>query len=285
MKTVLKWLGRFAAAVLLLAFGAAAYIFIASERSVARTYDAPLTSFRASHDSASGAEDRRQAVIHGCTSCHGPDLQGLVMFDEPNIARVRTPDITQAAKDYTDAELERLVRRGVKRDGTGAWIMPAATHMSDRDLSAIIRHVRSIPERTGGATELTLRAMGRIGVATGKFAPTVEQVSQNAAPTEPDPADPISLGRYLVKSACTECHGANLQGLEFVKSPSLMVSAAYQEEDFARLMRTGIGLGDRNLGKMTTMGEVRFSSFTDGEVAAIRAYLQEFVRRGGTEMP
>ena len=57
------------------------------------------------------------------------------------------------------------------------------------------------------------------------------------------------------------------------------------DEDFTRLMRTGIGIGNRDLGKMTAMGRDRFSSLTDEEVRAIRAYLQEFVRLGGQSMP
>jgi cytochrome c553 len=86
-------------------------------------------------------------------------------------------------------------------------------------------------------------------------------------------------------TACTECHGANLQGWPFLGSPSLAAAAAYSPQNFAHLMRTGFGLGDRDLGLMTEVGKERFSSFTEDEVTAIHAYLQEFARQGGSTLP
>src|SRR5690606_27785838 len=107
-------------------------------------------------------------------NCHSAELEGSVMHDEPNVVRIAAPNITTIAKQYSDAELERLIRRGVKRNGRSLWIMPSGMYsrMSDEDLGAVIAYVRSVPERSGVSGGITLRTMGRIGVVAGMVKPS-----------------------------------------------------------------------------------------------------------------
>jgi mono/diheme cytochrome c family protein len=288
MHRILKGLGLGLAAFATLALGATAYLFIASQRVMARTYDVPVSSFDAPSDSASVRRGKRLATIYGCNNCHGPTMQGTVLYDEPGIARISAPNLTSVVKEYTDGELERVIRHGVKRDGRTTWIMPSPmfNYLTDDDLGAIIAYVRSVPEARGGVgRETTIKTLGRIGIVTGQFRPHAADIDQQARPVAPDTSDPLSHGRYLVMTACTECHGVNLRGTDIVKAPNLLVSAAYSDEAFAKLMRTGVGLTDRDLGLMREVGQVRFSQFTDTEVRAIRTYLAEFVRQGGERLP
>lgn len=283
MRRALKWLGGFVGVIALLAVCAGTYVWIASSRALQRSYDEPLASFVAPNDPAAVAEGHRQAIILGCTGCHGANLQGHELIDDAKIGRIRAPNLTTLLDTYSDAELERLLRRGVKRDGVGLWIMPNFSHLTDEDLGALIAYLRTVPERPGEPGEIALGPMLRVAVTLGQVGPSVHQGPRE--PTTLDRSDAIAFGRYMIKSGCTDCHGANLQGSEWVHSPSLMVSAGYGDEDFTRLMRTGIAVGNRELGKMTQMGRERFPSLTDEEIHAIRTYLREFVRRGGTSMP
>lgn len=286
MKRALKLLTLTVGVLLTAGLCAAGYVYVASERALARTYAVPLKPFQAPRDATAVAAGQRLATIYGCNNCHGARLEGTKLYDEPGIARISAPNVSRIAHEYTDAELERLIRHGVKLDGTSTWIMPAAmfSHLTDEDLGNIIAWVRSMPAVDGVAREMTLRPLGRIGVVSEKFVPQALQVTASE-PSAMDRADPLAQGRYLVMTACTECHGANLAGSDIVNAPGLMVAAAYSQADFARLMRTGIGRGDRKLGLMTEVGQVRFSAFTDAEVDAVRAYLEAFVQRGGTVLP
>lgn len=283
MKRLLKWFGWTAACLLLLVLCAAVYIYTASERALNRSYDAPLIAFAAPSDAKAIANGHRQAIVHGCTSCHGAQLEGHVLVDDSRIGRIRAPNLTRVIKQYTDADLERLLRRGIKRNSQGLWVMPVSPHMADDDLEVIIAYLRSVPEREGEPAEIKLGPLLRFAIATGQMTSSARTTVEAQAPL--NRSDPISFGRYLVKSACTDCHGSKLEGSELLKSPSLMVMAAYQDADFDKLMRTGIGVGNRTLGKMTEMGRDRFSALTDDEVVAVRSYLREFVKRGGTELP
>ena len=280
---VCGWLlGVFAA----VAFAAVVYVYVASELVIARTYDVPLSGLEASRDSAAIAEGKRLATLVGCTGCHGAQLTGTIMFDEPGIARFAAPNVTRIAREYSDAELERLIRHGVKRDGRSLWIMPSAmySHMTDEHVSALIAYVRSVPERDGVDREVVVRPVGRFGIVIGRFKPTAAEIERNVERQAPDRADPLSHGRYLVMNACSECHGQRLQGSDMVKAPGLLISAAYSEADLAKLLRTGVALGDRKLGLMSRSA-ARFASLSDDEVHAIRTYLSAFVQQGGTAPP
>jgi cytochrome c553 len=109
MKRALRWLRNgllgFAALFLI----AALLVYIVSERVARRTYDAPGRPVSVPRDSASTREGERLAHIRGCTGCHGAQLAGDVLIDKPLLARVVAPNLTIAAREYTDAEPERPV--------------------------------------------------------------------------------------------------------------------------------------------------------------------------------
>src|SRR6188508_645438 len=151
MRQILKWTGIVLGALAGLALLAALYVYVASQRVVSRTYDAPLTAFNAPSDRDSIHRGERLTAMYGCNNCHGASLTGSDMFDFPGIVHITAPNLTKVVKEYTDEELERVIRRGVKRDGTSTWIMPSAmfNRLTDEDLSAIVAYVRSFPERPG----------------------------------------------------------------------------------------------------------------------------------------
>ena len=59
-----------------------------------------------------------------------------------------------------------------------------------------------------------------------------------------------------------------------LKSPDLSIAAAYDAEDFERLMRTGVAAGGRRIGLMTAMGPARFHALSREEVTALHEYLK-----------
>jgi cytochrome c553 len=279
VKRVLKWLGIGVACLLGVVAVAAVTVYVLSERAIRHQYaDVPLTGIVVPHDAESIAKGKRLATIYGCfNSCHGDRMQGLKLFDEPGIARIIAPNLTRVVHEYSDAELERLIRHGVKRDGTSTWVMPSPmfSRMSDEDLGNVIAFVRSSPVLDGPMREVTMRSLGRIGIVTGKFTPLASKIAANqphAAKT--DRSQPLAFGEYLVMTTCTECHGQNLQGDDFLKAPGLVVLAGYSDAAFRRLMKTGIAIGGRKLGLMTEVGTTRFPSLTDDELDAMSAYLK-----------
>ena len=279
MKRIVRWVGIGAGSLAALVVVAAITILLLSEHEIRRLYtEVQLRDIVVPTDAQSIQEGKRLATIYGCfNSCHGDRMQGLVMLDDPGIARIVAPNLTRAVRQYSNAELERVIRHGVKKDGTSTWVMPSPmfSHMTDEDLGNVIAFLRSVPEVEGLDREITMRPLGRIGIVVGKFKPlasTIQRQQQHAALT--DRSDPLAFGEYVVKTTCTECHGQKLQGDDFLQAPPLSVLAGYSDNSFRRLLKTGIAIGGRRLGLMSEMGETRFPSLTDEELEAMRVYLR-----------
>lgn len=278
MRRTVKWLGIGFGSLAGLAVVGAAAVYGISEWTIHKRYDAPLSSITVPTDAAAIQRGARLATVYGCNKgCHGKQMEGLEMYDEPAIAKINAPNLPHVLREYSDAELERLIRHGVKRDGTSTWIMPAPmySHLTDADLGAIIAFVRNAPLSDGPMREVTIRSLGRVGIVIGKFKPLASQIPADAHEVATaDRSSPIALGHYLVKTACTECHGQDLQGSDIVHAPSLAVSASYSNADFDRLMRSGVAIGGRLVGLMSEVGQTRFHAMTNDEVVAVREYLR-----------
>lgn len=101
-----------------------------------------------------------------------------------------------------------------------------------------------------------------------------------AVPTD---AGSLQQGRYLFMSrGCTECHGANGGGREFINDPNGMriagpnitpagVVASYRSEDWVRTIRHGVKPDGRPI---FIMPSEEYNRFTDDDLGALIAYLK-----------
>jgi cytochrome c553 len=270
-----RMLGIAALGAVGLMVASSAFVYLSSQAIVNRTYDVPLSSFSAAASPLPLEEGERLARTRGCIGCHGMQMEGRVLVDIPWVGRIVAANLTRAAREQSDAELERVIRKGVMRDGRSVWMMPSPmlAHLSDEDLGIIIGYMRSVPESDGPRSSMELGILGRIGLLTGAHVPLAAGIGTDAAAGAPDRRDPLALGRYVAMTACSECHGEKLRGYAEEGIPSLAIVAAYPAEAFRRLMRDGIALGDRELGLMSNVSRGRFSHFTAEEVDALHAYL------------
>ena len=79
----------------------------------------------------------------------GDDLGGGVVVDGPP-EKVYAPNITPGAgsvtTSFTTADWVRVIRHGVKNDGTGALIMPSDDYVnvSERDLASLVAYLKQV---------------------------------------------------------------------------------------------------------------------------------------------
>jgi mono/diheme cytochrome c family protein len=256
---------------------AVAGIYAASEWMLRRTHDAPLASIPTAVSAADLQEGRRLAAIVGCwAGCHGMTGEGDTL-EAPGIFRVTAPTLSEVLPRYGDAELVRLIRYGVKRDGRPALGMPSATfyQLSDSDLARIIAHLRRQPPSPPVPRMRRITLLGRVALVTGRWETSVGQVDRTRPRWGALPrTTAFERGRYLASITCTECHGVDLQGDAYEGSPSLAVVAAYSPERFRHLMRTGEPLSGRDLGIMSWTARNGFAHLTDEEIADLYAYLR-----------
>jgi cytochrome c553 len=252
-------------------------LYAGSEWLLRRQYDAELKFVAVPTGDAAIAEGRRLATIRGCNDgCHGEGASGGEFFNEPWLGRVVAPDLTRVAATQTDAELERAIRRGVRKNGRSTFIMPSSMfyHLSDADLGNIIAFLRSLPAGNGPATEIDLGPLGRLMLVMNPGFALASEIAHEAPwATEAELTGAHGFGRYLALTVCSECHGMDLDGSDDGSAPNLVAVAAYSQGEFAQLMKSGIAVGGRKLGLMTDVAQSRFVHLSDAEVRALYDFL------------
>lgn len=195
---------------------------------------------------------------------------------------VSAPSLTSVIPDYSDPELARLIRFGVKRDGSSALGMISYTFypLSDEDLVNIIAHLRKQPPHPPATRHKSITLAARLKLAMGKWQVAADQVDATRPRWGELPrATAFERGRYLASITCSECHGVDFRGSEFKDNtydggPSLAVIAMYGRDEFRHLMRTGEPIGERDLGEMSWVARNGFIHFKDQEIDDIRTFLR-----------
>lgn len=247
-----------------------------SEWKLRRSYDIPLEPLSVSAP-LNLAEGERMARIVGCwDGCHGPTGQGG-HAEVAGMVRHTAPTLSQVLPLYSDEELVRLVRYGLKRDGRSAVGMTSYTFwaLGDQDLANIISHLRRQPALPPIDRKLELTCRGRLALATGEWKVSVEQVDRSR-PRWGDLPQTTALerGRYIASITCSECHGLDFDGDALERAPSLAIIAAYSQAQFTRLMRTAEPIGGRKLDD--AMSWVASAPFTDEEIAGVYQFLRSY---------
>lgn len=277
MKRLLRWIGIALGSLAALGLIAYAAVYVLSERTLRHAYDVPAVAISIPTDPSSIVEGRRLATIRGCFGgCHGKEVEGAVMFDQPMIGRIVTPNLTASVRKYSDSELVGMIRNGVRPGGRSMMVMPAEEFvlLTDEDLGRIIAFLKSLPAVEGPGATVAPGPLGRIGIATGQFKPVGELIAETVPPPEATNEE-AKYGRYLARTTCVGCHGTSLRGAsnpDFT-APSLQIAAAYTPEQFAQLMRAGVALGGRKLETMSPWARQHLSHLTDSEIAALYSYL------------
>ena len=276
MHRAFRWIRNLILALLALVLLAAATMYALSERIVRRTYEEALVTIPIPGDSSSIADGSRLAWIHGCRGCHTETLAGQNFADDFLIGRIVAPNLTASAQQYSDPELVRIIRRGVRPDGRSVLAMPSEMFapLTDADIGKIIAYIRSLPPVPGFPRDIALGPRAWLGLVTGQYHPAAVLVGQADSLTAsgyfPTGGEAHADGAYLARTACSECHGVTLRG-DF--GPDLRIAAGYTPEQFAHFFKTGEALGGRETKMMSGVARERFSYFTDAEVAAVYGYL------------
>ncbi len=267
MHPYVKWSCAAACLATALAFFAPAVVWLQSEAVIESRYPLPSTTVAASDEAKAIARGAHLVAIAGCADCHGRDLEGRLL-DGESILPVWSSNLRQLAHSMTDGEFERAIRDGIAPDSTSVWRMPAMdyTYMSEDDAIAIVSYLRTL-KAMGTAKPPPCFAMpARFAIANGDMMPVARLVLESSASLDLGPR--YDGGRYLARIACSDCHGADLQGS--ADTPDLKVVAHYSRSDFFALLHGGRAPDGR---RPKDMSRPRFHAFYDYEIDALYDYL------------
>lgn len=174
------------------------------------------TLFAQSKPSNQALLERGKYLMNGvvaCGNCHfqrGPTgeplldkgLSGGLVFDEPPFkayAANITPDRETGIGKWTDAQLAKAIREGIRPDKTVIGPpMPMELYrgLSDEDLAALIAYIRAQPP----VKHAVPKSEYRIPLPPN-YGPAIKQVKA------PPQRDNVKYGAYLVEIGhCMECH-------------------------------------------------------------------------------
>jgi mono/diheme cytochrome c family protein len=283
MKKVLKWIGIILGGLLILIILAAIGLSIAGGARLNKTQDIQAEAISIPTDEAALARGEHLVQV-ACISCHGPDLSGQPLLDDPAIGTVYAANITGLGQTHADADLVRAIRHAVGHDGRQLIIMPAEAfiNFSEEDLGAIIAYLKSTSPVENDVPEPQLTFLGQVMLGAGLFGDVfpAEYIDHNMPfPDMPEVGANVAYGEYLSRF-CSACHGAELTGgqpadPESPPAPNLTTNGrlgGWSEADFITTMRTGTTPDGRQLDP--AMPWESFGKFEDDELKRLWLYLQ-----------
>lgn len=185
-------------------------------------YEAPYPELHSSVDSA--LIERGRYLVYGpahCGTCHVPSDQvaaveagaelpligGWELNIPPGILRSPnlTPDDETGIGLYTDGELARALRHGVKRDGSVLFPLMPFQEISDEDVVAIISFLRSQPAVRHAVAPPEYTFLGKTLLAVGVLKP---EGALHAPPARVSIDSSVAYGEYLANRVanCVGCH-------------------------------------------------------------------------------
>jgi mono/diheme cytochrome c family protein len=276
-----------------------------------RTFDAPEPQLLASLDAE--VMERGRYLAYGpahCAYCHTkaeawplidageePPLSGGYSFSLPFgtfYSANLTPDEATGIGRYTDGQLARVLRHGVRLDGRAALPFMEFQNLSDEDIVALISFLRS---RQPVRNEVPAHELNAVGKSI--FALLIRPAGPAATPPATAPAEEATVerGAYLANNVanCAGCHTQRSQmdgsytaarfsgGMQMVSdedptlmfvTPNLTPDSAtghiygWSEEQFLARFRAGRIIAGSH------MPWAPFAKMSDTDLRAIYRYLQ-----------
>jgi mono/diheme cytochrome c family protein len=234
-------------------------------------------SFEGAGDQAASARiahGKRLTYILDCTGCHGDSLQGHDMADKPEDGAMYSPNITLLVPHYSDAELDRLIRHGVPKDGRRFWFMQVESYqfLSDADFNDLVAYLRTLKPAGRPLPPFRFNKVEIKDVQQGLLGDAQAQIRKYRASQPVDLGPKYAWGRYMVQPTCTGCHNNALQGWTNF-TPNLDIAGAYSKAELTQLLTTGKGKQGRDVGPMSEIAREHFSYLTPHERDAIVDYI------------
>lgn len=276
------------------AIGGGAYVYSLVSRfdaSLEKVYEIEVPSVVLPTDEASLARGKHLANSLGaCTAsdCHGSGFAGGNTIDGGPLGSISAPNITRGGigAAYSDGELLRLLRHGVKNDGRSVRMMPVGDFnwMPDSDLLSIIAYLRSVPDadKVGGGVQI-----GVLGKVLDEHGMGIEfsiarRINHDRIEIAGEPAPTEEYGR-LIGRGCMGCHGEHYSGGPIPGAPPDMPiplnitphesgMAGWTYEDFDRLLVQGIRKNGKKVDPF--MPVEAFGKANETEKRALFAFLQ-----------
>jgi cytochrome c553 len=287
--TVLKSVRYLLTGVLLVLVAAVGIIYGVSSYRLNRKHTVTVREISIPNNSATLERGRHLVTTRGCAECHGGDLSGAKVIDDPMAGKIDGPNLTRGAgglpADYNDVDFLRAIRHGISREGRPLVLMPSHeyTMLSDEDVSAIIAYMKTVPAVDRPRGPVSPGPVVRMLMVLGQFKLAAEEIDHSATQIAAiTPTVSVEYGKYL-SASCVGCHGTNMSGGKIAGAPPDWPAASnltphestkirqWDEAQFVSVLRTQ----QRPDGsKLSPVMPAAFGLMNDVELKALWAYIR-----------
>ena len=286
-KKVFKIVGITIGIVVALVIVIFTFIYFDVRFRIAKTYNVKPEAIEINYDSASLALGKHLVSTRACMECHGKDLGGSVLVDDPLVGTFVTKNITRGKgglpADFTVTDWVLAMKHGLNRKQKPLFLMPSheLSLLTETDMAAIIAYCSQVPPVDREPREFTIGPLGYVLTKFGliPLLPAEFTDHQIAFAKEMKPEISAAYGKYL-STICINCHGPNMKG---GKSPvpggkyiadisSTGNPGKWTHPEFITALHTGVTPEGKNLNP----GEMPWTitkSYTDDELKALHLYL------------
>jgi len=271
MKKFTQWTGIVLGGLFMFLAIAGLLLYSVGMKKLNQTYpNIVVETVNISTDADAVARGKHIATIWVCTRCHGEDLSGRMIKNDPLsgmvplLGTISAPNLTSGkggiAVFYTDKDWVRAIRHGVMPEGSGEVLMFDYSTMSDQDLGDLIAYLKQIQPVDRNYPEISDGPILPIVAAAGFLPPAAEKIDHSASrPVDPAPGATVEYGKYL-SSVCTACHD------NFIGS----VVKNWKQDEFIYTFKSGVLSDGKQFGP--TMSSKTFREMNDTELTALWLY-------------
>ena len=288
MKKLQKILLFVAGGILFLSLSAALIVNLNFYWRAQKDYSVAPRDVKISYTAEALLHGEHLSVVKGCKECHGDDLGGKIMIEDPVVSLIAAPNITKGAgglsADYTEVDFIKALRHGLRKDNKSLLIMPAheTSKLSDEDVAAIIAYCIKLPPVDRKMTETEFNIFGK-ALTTFGLIPAFSAEAVDHAYIQPKKVlREVSLkhGEYLAVS-CSGCHKENFKGgpspvpglppIPDITSTGRL--GKWNKEHFKTVLKTG-QLPDGRKIKNEDMPWKMTSHYTEEEIESLFLFLK-----------
>ena len=288
LKKALKIVATIIGVVLLVVVAFYVKVYISVENRINKKYSVEVQPITVNKDSATLAYGKRLITAKGCDDCHGKDLGGAVVIDDPALGLLVARNLTRGKgglpHNFGIKEWTLALKHGLSADSTPLLLMPSQEFfmLTEEDLGAIIAYCSQVPPVDRELPASTVRPLGRVLTELDKVELIPAELINHSRKLEPSVKAEVSIayGKYLAVT-CKSCHRENMKGGTPV-APGFPTAAdisssgnpgKWSTDQFIQTLRTG----RTPEGKVLNPKEMPWTmtkAYTDVELQALHLYLK-----------
>src|SRR5688572_30265660 len=151
LKKIAKGIGIFIGSLVAIILAVLLFSYLHVRYRINKEYAVVAEDIEIKYDSATILTGGRLAGTRACKECHGQDLGGSELVDDPLIGRFVTRNLTKGKgglpSDFGVKDWVLAMKHGLNRKGKPLLLMPSheLSHLSEEDMAAIIAYCTQVP--------------------------------------------------------------------------------------------------------------------------------------------